>query len=442
MPTFSATSLALRNTYASPPLAPARAVAARTRGSMSAPGERLLSVAEAQALALAPVRALGAERVMLADALGRVLAEDLVAGADVPPHDNSAMDGYAVRAVDGRPGARLRVIGEVAAGHIATRALAAGEAYRIMTGAPIPPGADAVVMQEHTTRDGDFVQLANAVGAGDHVRLHGEDLRAGNVVLARGLTLDAAAIGVAASARRSLLAVTRRPRVAVVSTGDELRAIDQPLDAGAIAESNSWALAALVRDAGGIPTTLPIAPDDPERIADALREAARADLAVTTGGVSVGDHDLVKPALAALGATLNAWRVDMKPGKPVALAVLNGTPLYGLPGNPASAMVAFLLFVRPAIRAAQGCAEPFDLPRVRVRLATPLTTRGERRNYVRARITLDGDGRLQATPLTRQGSGALTSMRGANALLVVDAGPRQFAVGDELAALLVGPLVG
>ncbi len=409
---------------------------------MSPAGERLLSVAEAQALALAPVRALGAERVMLADALGRVLAEDIVTAADVPPHDNSAMDGYALRAVDGTPGARLRVIGEIAAGHIATRALAAGEAYRIMTGAPIPPGADAVVMQEETTRDGDVVQLARAVRGGDHVRGRGEDLRAGDVVLQRGLTLDAAAIGVAASARRSLLAVARRPRVAIVSTGDELRALDQPLDAGAIAESNSWALAALVRDAGGIATTLPIAPDDPARIRDALREAARADLAVTTGGVSVGDHDLVKPALAALGATLNAWRVDMKPGKPVALAVLEGTPLYGLPGNPASAMVAFLLFVRPAIRAAQGCAEPFDLPRVSARLTTPLTTRGDRRTFVRARLAVDGDGRIQATPLPRQGSGTLTSMRGANALVVVDAGPRQFAAGDEVPALIIGPLVG
>jgi molybdopterin molybdotransferase len=230
--------------------------------------------------------------------------------------------------------------------------------------------------------------------------------------------------------------------VAIVSTGDELRALDQPLAAGAIAESNSWSLAALVRDAGGIPTTLPIAPDDPARIADALREAARADLAVTTGGVSVGDHDHVKAVLAQLGATLNAWRVDMKPGKPVALAVLDGTPLYGLPGNPASAMVAFLLFVRPAIRAAQGCAEPFDLPRLRVRLTTPLAMRGDRRTYVRARLAVDGDGRLTATPLTRQGSGTLTSMRGANGFLVVESGPRQFATGDEINALVIGPLIG
>jgi molybdopterin molybdotransferase len=404
--------------------------------------ERLLSVEEAQALALAPVRALSAERVMLADALGRVLADAVVAPADVPPHDNSAMDGYALRAVDGVAGARLQVVGVVAAGHVATRPLGPGEAYRIMTGAPIPPGADAVIMQEETERDGDVVQLAGVVAAGAHVRGRGEDLRAGDIVLERGTTLDAAAIGVAASARRSLLAVTRRPRVAIVSTGDELRALDQPLEPGAIAESNSWALAALVRAAGGIATILPIAPDDPARIADALREAARADLAVTTGGVSVGDHDHVKPALAALGATLNAWRVDMKPGKPVALAVLDGTPLYGLPGNPASAMVAFLLFVRPAIRAALGCAVPVDLPKLRVRLAAPLKTRNDRRTYVRAQLVADAAGHLQASPLARQGSGALTSMRGANALLVVAAGPRQFIIGDELDALLIGPLAG
>jgi molybdopterin molybdotransferase len=399
----------------------------------------LISVEEAQRRALAPVRALGAERVPVAAALGRVLAEEVTAPHDVPPHDNSAMDGYAVRAADGRDGAELRVIGEVAAGQMATRALAAGEAYRIMTGAPIPPGADAVIMQEHCERAGDVVTLRRAVKLRDHIRDRGEDARAGAIVLGPGVTLRAAELGTLASARRAQVAVTRRPTVALLSTGDELRDVDQPLDPGAIADSNSYALAALVREAGGEPRVLPIARDDKRVLAAAIGEARRADLIVSTGGVSVGEHDHVKAVLAELGAELTAWRVDMKPGKPVALAVLDGTPYYGLPGNPVSSMVAFTLFVRPAIRAALGCAQPLDLPRARVRLDAPLAVRGERRHFLRARARF-ADGRLVATPMPRQGSGILSSMLGANALLVVDAGTHQFDAGAEIDALLIGPL--
>ena len=399
----------------------------------------LISVEEAQRRALAPVRALGAERVPVAAALGRVLAEDVIAPYDVPPHDNSAMDGYAVRTADAVDGAALRVVGEVAAGQVATRALAAGEAYRIMTGAPIPPGADAVIMQEHCDRAGDVVTLRRSVKLRDHVRAAGEDVRAGETVLRRGVTLRAAELGTLASARRAQVAVTRRPIVAILSTGDELRDADQPLDAGAIADTNSYALAALTREAGGEPRVSPIVRDDKAALAAAIDDARRADLIVSTGGVSVGEHDHVKTVLAELGAELTAWRVDMKPGKPVALAVLDGTPYYGLPGNPVSSMVAFLLFVRPAIRAALGCAEPLDLPRATVRLETALTVRGERRQFLRARLRFV-DGRLVATPMARQGSGVLTSMLGANGLLVVDAGTHQFDAGADATALVIGPL--
>lgn len=399
----------------------------------------LISVEEAQRRALAPVRALGAERVPVAAALGRVLAEDVVAPHDVPPHDNSAMDGYAVRTADAVDGATLTVIGEVAAGQVATRALAAGEAWRIMTGAPIPPGADAVIMQEQCERAGDQVTLRRSVKLRDHIRAAGEDVRAGETVLRRGVTLRAAELGTLASARRAQVAVTRRPRVAILSTGDELRDADQPLDAGAIADTNSYALAALVREAGGEPQVSPIVRDDKAALAAAIEEARRADLIVSTGGVSVGEHDHVKAVLAALGAELTAWRVDMKPGKPVALAVLAGTPYYGLPGNPVSSMVAFLLFVRPAIRAALGCAAPLDLPRATVRLEAPLGVRGDRRQFLRARLRFV-DGRLVATPMARQGSGVLTSMLGANGLLVVEAGAHQFDAGAEATALVIGPL--
>ncbi len=399
----------------------------------------LISVEEAQRRALLPVRLLGAERVPIAAALGRVLAEEVTAPHDVPPHDNSAMDGYAVRTADAVDGAELHVIGEVAAGQVATRALGAGEAYRIMTGAPIPPGADAVIMQEQCERAGERVRLRRGVKLRDHVRCRGEDVRAGEIVLRRGTLLGAAELGTLASARRAQAAVTRRPQVALLSTGDELRDADQPLDPGAIADTNSYALAALVRQAGGEPRVLPIVRDDPALLAAAIDEARRADLIVSTGGVSVGEHDHVRAVLAQLGAELTAWRVDMKPGKPVALAVLDGTPYYGLPGNPVSSMVAFTLFVRPAIRAALGCAQPFDLPRATVRLDAPLAVRGDRRQLLRARLRFV-DGRLVATPMARQGSGVLSSMLGANGLIVVDAGAHQFDAGADATALVIGPL--
>ena len=401
--------------------------------------DELISVEEAQRRALAPVRPLGPERVAVAAALGRVLAEDVVSPGDVPPHDNSAMDGYAVRTADAVDGATLRVVGEVAAGQVATRALTAGEAYRIMTGAPIPPGADAVLMQEHAERAGDAVTVRRNVKLRDHIRDRGEDVRAGEVVLRRGVELRAAEIGTLAAARRARVAVTRRPIVAILSTGDELCDVDQPLDPGAIAETNSYTLAALAQQAGAEPRVLPAVRDDRAALAAAINEARRADLIVSSGGVSVGEHDHVKAVLDSLGAALTAWRVDMKPGKPVALAVLDGTPYYGLPGNPVSSMVAFTLFVRPAIRAALGCPQPIDLPHAFVRLEAALATRGERRQYLRARVRLV-DGRLVATPMPRQGSGVLSSMLGANALLVVDAGAHQFDAGAEAVALLIGPL--
>jgi molybdopterin molybdotransferase len=349
------------------------------------------------------------------------------------------MDGYAVRAADLERGNELRVVGELFAGGAAAGALGAGEAYRIMTGAAVPQGADAVVMQEHTERIGDRVRVSKPVRVGDHIRRRGEELRAGDRLLGRGVTLGAAEIGALASARRASLVVARRPQVAILATGDELRDLDQALDQSAIADSNSYALAAFTREAGGEPRLLPLVRDDREALRTAVTQAARADLIVSTGGVSVGERDHVKEVLAALGAQLNAWRIDMKPGKPVALAVLDGTPYYGLPGNPVSAMVAFALFVRPAIRSALGCAQPFDLERATAILDGPLRTGGDRRQYLRARLRF-ADGRLRARVMARQGSGMLTSMIAANGLVVADAGRRELEAGAEVSALIIGPL--
>jgi molybdopterin molybdotransferase len=396
-----------------------------------------LSVEEAQRRSIAVARPVGAERVMLRQARGRVLAEEVRARADAPPHDNSAMDGFALRASDGQAGASLAIAGEVAAGHVAPRPLGAGEAYRIMTGAPIPPGADAVIMVEHTETSGDRVKLGRAVSAGDHIRRAGEDVRAGDPILSPGITLGAAELGVLASQQRAQVRVSRRPVVALLSTGDELRDVDQPLQAGAIAESNSYSLAALVEQAGGVPRVMPLVRDDPALIRAAFEEARTADAIVTSGGVSVGEHDHVKSVLDALGAEWSFWRVNMKPGKPVAVARLGQVPCYGLPGNPVSSIVSFLLFVRPALRAMQGAAQPLDLPRAAALLDTPLRAKAERRSYLRARLRWDEAGALRVQPMPRQGSHVLTSMVGAGALVIVEPGTHDLPAGATVAVLLI-----
>lgn len=400
----------------------------------------MISVEEAQsrAIALAPPRTL--ERVGLRDAFGRVLAEEVLARAPVPPHDNSAMDGFALRSADLAAGQmELQIAGEVAAGHVASRAVQPGEALRIMTGAPMPDGADAVVMVESTETTGDRVRISKPVKAGENVRRAGEDLRAGDRVLSPGVTLSAAELGVLASVQHASVLVARRPEVAILVTGDELRDLHQPLDPGAIADTNSYALDALVRLAGGRPRVLPIVRDDRAVLRAAIESARNADLIVSSGGVSVGEHDHVKPVLAELGAQLDFWRVDMKPGKPVAVARVGSTPYYGLPGNPVSTMVSFLLFVRPAIRAALGAEPPVDLAQARGELTRPLRSRGDRRNYLRARARFDA-GRLQVTPVEKQGSHILTSMVGANALVVLPPGPHDLAPGASVELLLIGPL--
>jgi molybdopterin molybdotransferase len=379
----------------------------------------ILSVEEAQARSLQVVRRVGAERIGLRQALGRVLAEEVTAPGDVPPHDDSAMDGFAVRASDS---GERKILGEAAAGHPFSGSLSAGEAVRIMTGAPVPDGADAVVMVEFSQVSADRVAFSKEIKPGDHIRRRGEDLRAGQIVLRTGDVIGPAEMGLLASVRRASIRVARKPIVAILSTGDELREVDQPLGPGAINDTNSYALQALVEESGGLARLFPIVRDDPAELRATMQEARRADLIVTSGGVSVGEHDHVKRVLEELGAELSFWKVDMKPGKPVAVAKLGDTPFYGLPGNPVSTMVSFLLFVRPAIRAAMAIPRPFDLPRASASLARPLKVKGERRSYLRAACAYDGDGRLRATVMAHQGSHLLTSMLGANGFVVVEPG--------------------
>ncbi len=383
----------------------------------------MLTVEEALERVLAAFDTLDAERVPLLEALGRVLAEDIRAEQDIPPFANSAMDGYAVRAAD-TAGAhsnapiRLRVIGEVAAGVIAQAVLGPGSALRIMTGAPLPAGADAVVPVEQTTRAGTEVEIRTPAAPGQHVRPAGEDVRAGVRVLRRGSALGPPEIGMLAALGRAQVRVTRRPRVALVATGDELVALDAIPVPGQIRDANSYSNAAQVLAAGATPLLLGIARDRSEELTHKIRAgiAQGADVFLTSGGVSVGDFDIVKQVMATEGE-IGFWRVRMKPGKPLAFGRIGGVPVLGLPGNPVSAMVAFEVFVRPALLKMLGAAT-LHRPTVEAVLADEVAAKDDRRHYLRVRLEF-GENGYCAHLTGAQGSGVLSSMLGADGLAII-----------------------
>ena len=406
----------------------------------------MLTVSEARARILAAVRPLGPERLDLLAARGRVLADDLRSGRDLPPWDNSAMDGFAVRAADcAAAGAALSVVAEIPAGRPTAVVLAAGQAARIFTGAPMPAGADAVVMQEDTDHGqpgarADRVVVRDRVAGGDHVRRRGEDLAENARALAAGTALGPGEIGLLAALGHARVTVHRAPRVAILSTGDELVDVDQAPGAGQIVSSNAFALAAQAEELGVGAVVLPIARDDRDEIAARMREALSFDAVLSSGGVSVGDHDHVKGAMGAVGLEVAFWKVAMKPGKPVAFGVLAGPegprPFFGLPGNSASSMVSFELFARPALRRMMGHRLADDRPRVSVRLGAAVAKAPGRASYLRARLERHGDA-LVATPNARQSSGALTSMVGADALLELPAERGDAAAGELVTAIVL-----
>lgn len=399
----------------------------------------MLTVEEARERILARFQPIGAEDVALPDALGRVLARDAVAGEPLPAFTNSAMDGYAVRSTD-TVGASpetpraLRLVGEVPAGRVYAGVVGAGETVRILTGAPVPDGADAVLQQELTTVQGDEVRLLAEAPAGNNLRHPGEDVRVGDLLVPSGTEIGPAEIALLAALGVHPVRVTRRPRVAILATGDELAPLGETPLPGQIRESNSAYLAAAVRRAGGEPWLLGIAPDRADELRAMLAQARSADLILTSGGVSVGDYDLVKQMLDEQGG-IEFWRVRMRPGKPVAFGSLGETPLLGLPGNPVSAAVTFELFGRPAIRRMLGCRH-IERPLVEVVLAGRDIQRVERRNFVRARLDSSG-GTLVATPTGVQDSHIISSLRGATALLVIFEGEGIVRVGDHVQALLL-----
>jgi molybdopterin molybdotransferase len=398
----------------------------------------VLTVEEALARILSHVRPLPTERVPLLASLGRALAEPVVSRREIPPWANSSMDGYAVRAADTETApARLAVVGTITAGTMPARAVGAGEAMRIFTGAPLPEGADAVIPQEDIEASDGHVTLRERVSAGAYVRPRGEDLHAGEVVLEPGAAIGPAEIGLLATLGHTQVVVHRRPRVAILSTGNELADLGREPGPGQIPNTNTYSLFAQVVETGGAPMNLGIAADRLDSIEERLRWGAGADLLLSSAGVSVGDLDLVRDALTRAGAELHLWKVSMRPGKPITFGSLRGRPVFGLPGNPVSAMVTFELFVRPALRRLAGFRRLHRL-RLHARALAPIHNPGARRGYLR--VTLEREDAGWGARLTGdQGSAILTSMVRAHGLAVVP-GDTSVAVGDPVDVIVLRDL--
>lgn len=375
----------------------------------------MISVEEARGRVLAALRAVGQEVVPLAEAYGRVLAADMPARVVQPPADVSAMDGYAVRAGDAVPGARLHLIGEAPAGHLFAGSVGQGEAVRLFTGSFVPAGCDAILIQENTLPTPEGIEVAEAVAAGKHIRRQGQDFALGDVLLAAGRRLTVRDVALAAAGNHPWVNVFRRPRVAILTTGDEISLPGEALGPGGIVNSNSAMLAALVSAYGGEPFVLPAAGDDAAVIAAAADSARGADLLVTTGGASVGVHDLVQAGLGRKGFALDFWKIAMRPGKPLIFGRIDEMPVLGLPGNPVSAYVCAMLYLGPALAvlAGQVAAGPvFEA----ARLQGSLGPNDAREDYLRARLHWR-DGSWLVEPFARQDSAMLTPLAASGALL-------------------------
>ena len=401
----------------------------------------MIAVEEALARILAVLRPLPAEEVALTQGLGRVLAEPVIAPADQPPVAVSAMDGYAVRAADlAQLPARLRVIGSAPAGTPFAGRVGPGEALRIFTGGALPEGADAIVIQEDTDAANDWVTVRQGSPAGRFIRPAGLDFRAGTVGLEAGRRLTARDIGLAAAMNRLWLKVARRPRVAILATGDELVAPGEMPSRGQIVSSNSYAVAAFVEAEGGEPLLLGIARDDRASLLRMAEAAQGADLLVSSGGASVGDHDLVAGVLGEAGMALDFWKIAMRPGKPLLFGRLGATPVLGLPGNPVSALVCSLVFLRPALRALLGI--PSDAPQAETaRLGRDLSANDPRQDYLRSELAPHSEGGWLATPFERQDSAMLALLARAGCLVIRPPEAPAARAGDRVPILRLDGLI-
>jgi len=377
----------------------------------------VLSVEEARARILAALRATPVEVVALPEAWGRVLAAPVVARLTQPPADMSAMDGYALRVADEFCGARLQVSGHAPAGRPFAGHVAAGQAVRLFTGSVVPDGADAVLPQEDAERDGNAIVLRKPAQGGRHIRRAGQDFRQGDTLIPSGIRLGARSIGLIAACNHPWVNVHRQPRIAILATGNEIVMPGEPLPAGGIVSSNAHALAALVRAGGGAPLVLPVAPDDPAAIASVADRLASIDMLVTTGGASVGEHDLVQSSLATRGFALDFWQVAMRPGKPLLFGRLDDVPVLGLPGNPVSAFVCAVLFLLPALARLGGLPEG-GLPVIEARLGAPVAANDHRADHLRAALATDAAGGFIATAFERQDSSLLRLLASAGCLIL------------------------
>lgn len=395
----------------------------------------MISVEEALSIILSQIKVMGTERVDITSSLGRVIAEDIYARRDNPPWDNSAMDGYAVRFEDIKGAAKenpavLRVIEDLPAGYVAKKAVGKGEAVRIMTGAPVPKGADTVVMVEDTEKEGERARIFRETPLGENIRKAGEDIKAGELVVPRGTTIRPAEVGIIATCGRAFVSVYQRPRVAVVSTGDELVDVDEEIFEGKILSSNSYTLSSMAAECGADAFQLGIAKDTREALKEKLQQALHADVIITSGGVSEGDFDFVKDVLKELGSEMKFWKVAMKPGKPLAFGTIGGKPAFGLPGNPVSCMVCFEQFARPSLLKMMGHKRIYR-PVVQAVLKEEIKKKPGRKHFIRSFVKFE-ESRYTVTTTGDQGSGILKSMVAANGLLIFP---------EELSVLKAGETV-
>ncbi|MBC6416868.1 MAG: molybdopterin molybdotransferase MoeA [Rhodospirillales bacterium] len=396
----------------------------------------MLSVTEARSRILKIFQPLPSETLALTEGLGRVLSTPLLARTTQPPAAVSAMDGYAVRAADvASLPAKLEVVGEIAAGSSFIGDLQPGQAVRIFTGAPLPSGGDTIVIQENVTRDGDWIDLIEATRSGAYVRPEGLDFRAGETALPAGRRLTARDLGLAAAMNHAWLPVHRRPRVAILATGDEIALPGDPRGPSQIVSSNAFSLTGLVLADGGLPVNLGIAPDRGDLLQQLAEGAKGCDLLVTTGGASVGKHDLVRSALAESGLEVDFWRIAMRPGKPLLFGRLQDTPLLGLPGNPVSTLVCGLNFLRPILRRLQGLEIG---PRfLTATLGKDLPANDRREDYLRSHVHWDADGQATVIPFERQDSSMLAVLSQADALAMRPPHAPSAKTGDPIRILLL-----
>ena len=391
---------------------------------------------------LGAVSVLGAEKVSLLDALGRVLAEDIIAERDNPPWDNSAMDGFAVRYEDIKQAhsittpTTLKVIEDVPAGKFPVKAVGRGEAIRIMTGAPIPKGADTVLKVEDTENTPTAVKVFKEERQGANIRPQGEDVRKGDCIIPKGKTIRPAEAGMLAILAKSFVFVSQRPRVAILSTGDELADLDERFSEEKIVNSNSYGIAAAVQEAGGVPMLLGIARDSPDALKAKISQGMSADFLVLSGGVSMGDYDFTKPVFQELGGEMNFWKLAIRPGQPVAFGRIGRTLAFGLPGNPVSSMITFEQLVRPAILKMCG-SQVLARPVVQALFQEKFSKRPDRRHFLRGVLWME-NGMLMVRTTGSQGSGILTSMVKANGLIDIPVEVEKLKPGDVVNVQVLG----